>query len=57
MASQPEAEAEALRQLGELARMEFAERIRRHREYYSLPAKTGRVVHGLWRSIITGGWE
>lgn len=48
---------EAVRQVGELAKMELAERIRRQREYSSVPAQVGRAAHGVWRSIVSGGWE
>lgn len=55
--TQRELEIMAALQVGRLQELVLQEQIRRRRAYDSLPAQTARAAHGLWRSIITGGWE
>lgn len=55
--SQHDLEVLAALEVGRLSEIVLQEQIRRRRVYDSVPAQIGRATHGLWRSIVTGGWE
>lgn len=43
--------------VGPISRRLVDEAIRRERERRNPVNRAGRALHGLWRTIATGGWE
>lgn len=53
----PDAQRAIAEGMFELERIRLEENIRIARERRSPANRLGRAAHGVWRSIVTGGWE